>query len=42
MICFHGSDVIVDNPRILDAKRPLDFGGGFYIRLVKNKRKNGL
>lgn len=30
MICYHGSDTIVDAPRILEAKRPLDFGGGFY------------
>lgn len=31
MICYHGSDTIVDIPKILDAKRPLDFGGGFYV-----------
>ena len=31
MICYHGSDTIVDIPRILEAKRPLDFGGGFYV-----------
>ena len=31
MIVYHGSDTIVDNPRILKAKRPLDFGGGFYV-----------
>lgn len=30
MICYHGSDTIVDIPKILEAKRPLDFGGGFY------------
>ena len=30
MIVFHGSDTIVDTPKILDAKHPLDFGGGFY------------
>ena len=33
MICYHGSDTIVDAPRILEAKRPLDFGGGYYKRL---------
>lgn len=31
MICYHGSDMVVDNPKILEAKRPLDFGGGFYV-----------
>lgn len=31
MICYHGSDTIVDAPKILEAKRPLDFGGGFYV-----------
>lgn len=30
MICYHGSDTVVDAPKILEAKRPLDFGGGFY------------
>ena len=27
MICYHGSDTVVDAPKILEAKRPLDFGG---------------
>lgn len=40
MICFHGSDVIVDKPRILDAKRPLDFGDGFYITTSKIQARN--
>lgn len=31
MICYHGSDTIVDTPKILQSKRPLDFGGGFYV-----------
>lgn len=31
MICYHGSDTVVDAPKILEAKRPLDFGGGFYV-----------
>lgn len=31
MICYHGSDTVVDLPKILDAKRPLDFGDGFYV-----------
>ena len=40
MICFHGSDTIVDKPRILDAKRPLDFGGGFYTTTSEIQAKN--
>ena len=40
MICYHGSDVIVDSPRILDAKRPLDFGGGFYTTTSEIQAKN--
>ena len=31
MICYHGSDTIVDAPVIFDSKRPLDFGDGFYV-----------
>lgn len=31
MICYHGSDTVVEAPKILEAKRPLDFGGGFYV-----------
>lgn len=33
MIVYHGSDTIVDTPRILEANRPLDFGRG--VRDVK-------
>ena len=31
MLCYHGSDTIVDTPKILEPRRPLDFGGGFYV-----------
>lgn len=27
MKIYHGSDVIVDSPKIFSANRPLDFGG---------------
>lgn len=37
MILYHGSNTIVDNPKILAAKRPLDFGEGFY--LTSNKQQ---
>jgi hypothetical protein len=39
MICYHGSDTIVDMPRILEAKRPLDFGGGFYVTTSETQAK---
>ena len=37
MKLYHGSDVIVDVPKIIEAQRPLDFGGGFY--LTSNKEQ---
>lgn len=30
MKLYHGSDVVVDNPKIIKANRTLDFGHGFY------------
>ncbi len=40
MICYHGSDTIVDTPKILEAKRPLDFGGGFYVTTSEKQAKS--
>ena len=40
MICYHGSDTIVDIPRIFEAKRPLDFGGGFYVTTSEVQAKS--
>ena len=40
MICYHGSDTIVDIPRVLEAKRPLDFGDGFYVTTSKEQAQN--
>lgn len=37
MICYHGSDVVVDAPKILEVQRPLDFGGGFYTTTNKDQ-----
>ncbi|MBQ8418352.1 MAG: DUF3990 domain-containing protein [Phascolarctobacterium sp.] len=37
MICYHGSDTVVDAPKILEANRPLDFGGGFYVTSNKEQ-----
>ncbi len=31
MKVYHGSDTVVDIPKILNPSRPLDFGGGFYV-----------
>lgn len=31
MIVYHGSNTIVDVPRVLKPVRPLDFGNGFYV-----------
>ncbi len=40
MICYHGSDMLVDNPKIIESKRPLDFGGGFYVTTSKSQAIN--
>ena len=37
MIVYHGSDTVVDRPLILKSKRPLDFGGGFYVTSNKDQ-----
>lgn len=39
MICYHGSDTVVDAPKILEARRPLDFGGGFYVTTSEEQAK---
>ena len=30
MILYHGSNIIVDSPKLLKVQRSLDFGKGFY------------
>ena len=37
MILYHGSDVIVDKPKLIGAKRTLDFGSGFYTTTNKEQ-----
>ena len=37
MILYHGSDCVVDAPKILESDRFLDFGVGFYT--TKNKEQ---
>ena len=39
MICYHGSDTVVDIPKILESRRPLDFGGGFYVTTNEEQAK---
>lgn len=34
MILYHGSNVEVQNPRIITTNRGLDFGSGFYLNLM--------
>lgn len=31
IILYHGSNQSVENPKILESKRALDFGSGFYL-----------
>jgi hypothetical protein len=37
MVVYHGSDVVVDEPKILKSNRLLDFGMGFYTTSNKNQ-----
>jgi len=37
MILYHGSDVIVERPRLLEQQRTLDFGPGFYTTTNKEQ-----
>lgn len=52
MKLYHGSNIIVDKPKILESERTLDFGKGFYLTtdfeqakkwaiLTANRRGNG-
>lgn len=37
MLIYHGSNIVVDKPRILKSNRALDFGPGFYTTTNKNQ-----
>ncbi len=37
MILYHGSDVIIDKPKLIYQTRGLDFGAGFYTTANKNQ-----
>ena len=31
MLLYHGSNLVISNPRIIESRRFLDFGTGFYL-----------
>lgn len=37
MILYHGSNVIVSEPKLIRQNRFLDFGFGFYIKKLYNQ-----
>ena len=37
MILYHGSDVLVDNPKIINSERGKDFGCAFYLTPIKEQ-----
>ncbi|MBQ7226964.1 MAG: DUF3990 domain-containing protein [Clostridia bacterium] len=39
-LVYHGSNTIVDAPKILKYKRPLDFGGGLYVTTSEKQARN--
>ena len=52
MLLYHGSNMAVEHPRLLEQLRGLDFGAGFYLtanenqavrfsEIVKNRRRSG-
>ena len=40
MIIYHGSNVVVESPKIIEQNRFLDFGYGFYTTTNKNQTEN--
>ena len=40
MIVYHGSNMIVDHPRLVRQNRTLDFGYGFYTTFNKDQAVN--
>lgn len=40
MIIYHGSNMIVNQPRIIEQNRFLDFGTGFYTTTNKSQAEN--
>lgn len=40
MILYHGSNVVVEQPKLIEQNRFLDFGYGFYTTTNKEQAKN--
>lgn len=40
MILYHGSNMIVEKPKLIEQNRYLDFGNGFYTTTNKNQADN--
>ena len=34
MLLYHGSNMLVNKPEIIESERTLDFGKGFYLATV--------
>lgn len=41
MKLYHGSNVEIKNPKILESDRKLDFGTGFYLTTSYEQAENG-
>ena len=52
MLLYHGSNVVIEKPQLVEQQRGLDFGSGFYLttneiqairfsEIVVNRRKSG-
>jgi hypothetical protein len=37
VLLYHGSDVVVEKPQLLNRKKTLNFGAGFYTTSNKNE-----
>ena len=53
MLLYHGSNIAVEEPRLIEQTRGLDFGAGFYLttnevqavrfsEIIVNRRKSGI
>ena len=40
MILYHGSNAIVEKPKLIEQNRFLDFGYGFYTTTNKDQAEN--
>ena len=40
MVVYHGSNVTVEQPRLIHQTRKLDFGAGFYVTTKKEQAKS--